>query len=306
MRIALTGASGFVGRFIADAAGAAGHEMTPLSPGTGWRLGDSPDLTGHDALVHCAFLHAPGRFRGGEGEDPDGFRRANIEGTLRLFEAAQRDAVSRVVLLSSRAVFDGWPPGTRLTEDLAVRPASLYGEVKAEAEAALPEGGCALRATGVYGPARAGQAHKWTDLFRDFLAGRPVTPRVASEVHGADLADAVLRLLGASRMPGVAHVSDLILDRRDLLARVAKIAGRPDLALPDAADPTGLNVLECRALHSLGWRPGGLSRLDVALPEMVAQATRRGPRPRSGALVEGTAPGSPSLTPSKDLFPRGG
>jgi len=274
MRIAVTGASGFVGRFVVEAARAAGHAVTPLGRASGWHLGQAPDLAGQDALVHCAFLHAPGRFRGGEGDDPEEFIRANLDGTVRLFEAAAREGVGRVVFLSSRAVFDGWPQGTRLTEDLAPRPASLYGEVKAAGEAALAlvGAGCALRATGVYGEAPGGGPHKWAGLFADFLAGRPVAPRVATELHGADLADAILRLLTAEAMPAVAHASDLVLDRRELLARVARLAGRECLAVPSPADAAGLRVLDCAALAALGWRPGGWARLDATLPRLVASA----------------------------------
>ena len=134
MRIALTGATGIVGGFIALAARAAGHELNPLP---GFRLGQVPDLTGHDALIHAAFAHEPGRYRGGEGDDPARFRRLNLDGSIRLFQAAAEAGVGRIVFLSSRAVHDGHPPGTRLTDDLPPAPTTLYGEVKAGAEAAL-------------------------------------------------------------------------------------------------------------------------------------------------------------------------
>ena len=101
MRIALTGASGIVGGFVLRAARAAGHHVTPLDRSTGFHLGDAPDLSGHDALIHCAFAHAPGRYRGGEGDDPDTFLRLNRDGTFRLFDAAVRDGVDWVVFLSS-------------------------------------------------------------------------------------------------------------------------------------------------------------------------------------------------------------
>lgn len=193
MRIALTGASGIVGGFVLRAAQAAGHQVTRLDRSTGFQLGDTPDLSGHDALIHCAFAHTPGRYRGGEGDDPETFLRLNRDGTLRLLEAAVRDGVDRVVFLSSRAVHDGYPPGTALPDDLPARPANLYGQVKADAEAhlaSLPLKGTAIRATGVYG-----LPGKWHGLFSDYLAGRPVQPRIATEVHGDDLAAAILLLL---------------------------------------------------------------------------------------------------------------
>ena len=81
MRVALTGASGIVGCYAARALGRAGHDVTPLDRAHGWALGDPAPLQGHDALIHCAFAHAPGRYRGGEGDDPAAFIAANLDGT---------------------------------------------------------------------------------------------------------------------------------------------------------------------------------------------------------------------------------
>lgn len=267
MRIALTGASGGIGGFVLHAAQEAGHRVTRLDRGSGFHLGDRPDLTGHDALVHCAFAHAPGRYRGGEGDDPQGFLSLNGEGTARLFEAAVRDGVSRVVFLSSRAVHDGHPAGTVLPDDLPARPANLYGQVKADAEArlrALPVRGTSVRATGVYG-----QPGKWRDLFDDYLAGRPVTPRVATEVHGADLAAAILLLLDQPDPPAQVNCSDLVLDRHDLLTEVQALTGCPH-PLPPRADPAPLRVQTCDRLQAMGWRPGGLAKLRATLPRLLA------------------------------------
>lgn len=271
MRLALTGAGGLVGRFIAEAARAAGHSLVILArsplPGADEHrpydlLGPLPPLGDVDALIHCAFQHVPGRYRGGEGQDPEGFRRANLNGSLRLFEAMRG---RRILFLSSRAVFDGYGPGTLLTEAMPPCPESLYGQVKAEAEVALfAEGGASLRATGVYGP---GPDHKWRALFEEFRAGRPIEPRVATEVHGADLAAAALLLLEKPDA-GAFHVSDLLLDRHDLLAEIARIEGI-DAPLPPRADASRISPLDCRRLSAMGWRPGGLSLLRQTLPLMI-------------------------------------
>lgn len=269
MRIALTGASGIVGGFVMRAARVAGHQVAGLDRGTGFQLGDAPDLTGHDALIHCAFAHAPGRYRGGEGDDPETFLRLNGDGTRRLFDAAVRDGVGRVVFLSSRAVHDGYPPGMALPDDLPARPANLYGRVKADAEthlAGLPVKGTAIRATGVYG-----HAGKWRDLFGDYRAGRPIPPRIATEVHGDDLAAAILLLLADPDSPAQVNCSDLILDRHDLLAEVQGLTGCPH-PLPDRADPTPLRVQRCDRLKALGWQPGGMARLRATLPGLLSSS----------------------------------
>ncbi|MFV0300134.1 MAG: NAD-dependent epimerase/dehydratase family protein [Paracoccus sp. (in: a-proteobacteria)] len=267
MRIALTGATGIVGGFLARAIRAAGHELNPLP---GYRLGDAPDLSGHDALIHAAFAHVPGRYRDGEGDDPEGFRRLNLDGSIRLFETAACAGVGHVLFLSSRAIHDGHPPGTRLADDLPPAPVNLYGEVKAGAEAALarlPLRGVSLRATGVYG---SGRANKWRGVFGDYLAGRPVAPRVATEVHGDDLARAALLAL-RSDAPATLNVSDLVLDRRDLLAEVSGLTGSRH-PLPPRADAGALRVPDCGGLAALGWRPGGMDLLRATLPSLLDQS----------------------------------
>ena len=248
-----------------------GHDLVILSR-PGWRLGDAPDLSGCDALIHAAFLHIPGRYRGGEGDDPQGFAAANLDGSLRLFQAARDSGVSRAVFLSSRAVHDGYPAGMALADDLPPAPTGLYGQIKAHVEAALaamatPEFRTAsLRPTGVYGP---GLPQKWAGLIAGFRAGITPAPRVATEVHGADLADAALRVLADPDMRGSYNVSDLILDRRDLLKAVAQLTGC-GTPLPQRADASVLRVPCCGRLHALGWAPGGRARLIQDLPRITA------------------------------------
>lgn len=266
MRIALTGASGIVGGFVLRAAQAAGHQVTRLDRSSGYQLGDAPGLSGHDALIHCAFAHAPGRYRGGEGDDPDGFLRLNRDGAFRLFDAAVRDGVDRIVFLSSRAVHDGYPSGTALPDDLPALPANLYGQVKADAEACLaglPVKGTSVRATGVYG-----LPGKWRELFGDYLAGRPVPPRIATEVHGDNLAAAILLILGQPNPPAQVNCSDLILDRHDLLAEVQALTGCPHPP-PARADPAPLRVQICDRLRAIGWQPGGMEKLRAVLPHLL-------------------------------------
>jgi UDP-glucose 4-epimerase len=270
MRIAVTGATGLVGQFLVAHLLDLGHEVIALgrapSPHGGghrpWRLGDAAPLGGCDALVHCAFAHAPGRYRGGEGNDPDWFLRTNLDGTLRLWEAA---AGLRCVFLSSRAVYDGLPPGTVLTEDLPLAPDSLYGQAKLAAEEALhAAGGASLRATGVYGQPALGQRHKWADLFDAFARGATMPPAAGSEVHGGDVARAVALLLGAP--PGPYNCSDILLDRRDLLERWGRLHGVEGRLPPRCG--TVPNLMDCARLRALGWAPGGEARLVEALRQM--------------------------------------
>ncbi|MFP4405878.1 NAD-dependent epimerase/dehydratase family protein [Rhodosalinus sp.] len=286
MKLAVTGGTGLVGRFLVEEALAAGDTVTVLTrrpPAPGFfsapvahlpydLSGATPPLAGIDALIHAGFSHVPGRYRGGEGDDPEGFLRSNGDGTLRLFEAAARSGVGRVVCLSSRAVYGDYPPGTELTEAMPPRPDTLYGEAKAEAEVALADlpAGVALRATGVYGPAGPGQRHKWADLFGAFLRGEPIEPRRGTEVHGDDLAAAVRLVLDAPQDllgDGIFNVSDILLDRHDLLAEVARLTGAPH-PLPAQSDAP-VSAMRCDRLRALGWRPGGMARLRASLPAML-------------------------------------
>jgi len=264
MKVMVTGGGGLVGRFIVAAARARGDEVvvTGRTAGLRWSLeAEPPPMEGVDLLVHAAFAHVPGRYRGGEGDDPAGFQRQNIDGTARLFARAARDGVGRVVFLSSRAVYDGLPDGVPLEEGAGCAPDSLYGRVKLAGEAALQAncGGAALRATGVYGP---GEGHKWSGLFATYLAGQPVAPRRATEVAGPDLAAAVFLPLR-----GVYNVSDLALDRHDLLAEVQRLTGCRH-APPSRSDEP-LREMETGRLRAAGWVPGGMARLRALLPEMI-------------------------------------
>jgi len=124
-----------------------------------------------------------------------------------------------------------------------------------------------LRIPGVCGAARPGGWHNWDGLFADFAEGRPVVPRQATEVHGADMAAAVRTVLQApaAEVAGRAfNVSDLLVDRHDLLAAYAARQGIARAPPPRAEAPPP-NVMDTARLRALGWRPGGWARLKTFL-----------------------------------------
>lgn len=293
MKALVTGGTGLVGRYIVETLLEAGDEVTVAgrTPPAGGLFprpvafrattldpeGIGEDLfAGIDAVVHAAFDHLPGRYRNGEGDDPDRYRRLNVDGSIRLFEAAKRAGVRRAVFLSSRAVYDGLSPGTPLTEDLALQPASLYGEIKLLGEQALaalngPDFTTAsLRLTGVYGDL---SPNKWDGLFADYLAGRPVPVRAGTEVHGRDAGQAVKLVLetGADKVCGQTfNVSDFITDTHEILACVKAESGC-DAPLPAPANHDTVAAMMTDKIRGLGWKPGGRKLLAPSIAELVTR-----------------------------------
>ncbi|NOX59577.1 MAG: NAD(P)-dependent oxidoreductase, partial [Planctomycetes bacterium] len=110
MKIAVTGATGFLGRYIVNHLTGEGHACRCWyrasssrdgmdGDGCQWlegELGNADACTslveGVDAVVHSALHHPGGGFRGGEG-DPVEFCRKNIIGTIELIEAARTAGV---------------------------------------------------------------------------------------------------------------------------------------------------------------------------------------------------------------------
>lgn len=289
MHVLLTGGTGTLGRFIAAGLLEAGHEVTflgrtePEDSRTGylsWNL-SAPDidLPAADALVHCALEHVPGRYRGGEGDDPAGFLLANVDGTRKLFQAAKRAGVRHCVFLSSRAVYADNGQWEVLTEAARLRPDTLYGQVKLAGEEALQAlctehfSGTALRATGIYGLPPGASTHKWSELFSNFRNGATALPRVGTEVHGEDLAAAVLLVLEKvgerASSYEVYNVSDLLLDRQDLLKLYAEVTGCQTSLPPRAPGPVG--VMEPGKLKVLGWAPGGMGKLREFVEAVAAE-----------------------------------
>ena len=84
---------------------------------------------GASAIVHlAALLHIvdpPPSMR------PE-YERVNIQGTMRVMDAAREEGVSRVVLMSTIAVYGD--ESARLDEESPARPSTFYGETKLAAE----------------------------------------------------------------------------------------------------------------------------------------------------------------------------
>jgi nucleoside-diphosphate-sugar epimerase len=225
---------------------------------------------GVDALVHAAFSHVPGRYRGGEGDDPQGFRRLNLEGSARLFRTAKRAGVARCIFLSSRAVYGDTGNGAMSFEGMEPEPATLYGEVKIEAERALFASGdtefttVSLRPTGIYGDLRP---NKWDRLIDNYLAGRPVSGCAGTEVHGRDVARAVSLLLEADPRFVAGHafnLSDIRTDTHEILEIVQQVTRSPH-PLPEASAHAITGEMDTSRIRALGWTGGGKALFEETI-----------------------------------------
>jgi nucleoside-diphosphate-sugar epimerase len=289
MKVLISGGTGLVGRYIVEGLIDAGYQVivggrSPPAPGFFSKSVEFAPLSLDPALdqievfdeayffVHAAFDHLPGKYRGGEGDDPDRFRRLNLDGTVKLFETARKAGTRRAVFLSSRAVYDGQPAGTVLDEDLPLKPDGLYGEIKLWAEGALTElsapgfATSSLRLTGVYGNLRP---NKWDALFSDYLAGRPVPSRAGTETHGRDVAAAVRLMLETEtgKIAGqVFNVSDILTDTREILGHLP--GSHHNLA--PSSDRSAINVMSTGKLKALGWQPGGAPLLRQTIADLAA------------------------------------
>jgi nucleoside-diphosphate-sugar epimerase len=296
MKVLVSGGTGLVGRYIVEELLSAGYHVavggrSPPQPGlfaqpvafVPLSLDPSGNQSGafDDAyfFVHAAFNHIPGKYRGGEGDDAEGFRRLNLDGTVKLFETAKQAGIRRCIFLSSRAIYGNRPAGEALTETSKPQPNTLYGEVKRDAEHALFSlaapgfATASLRATGVYGDLRP---NKWDELFADYLAGKPVASRAGTEVHGRDLGRAVRLLLETetSRIDGRAfNLSDVLTDTHEILAHLQRATGSPH-ALPAPAPQGVVSEMDTSKIRALGWRGSGTAALKKTIESLAKSATQ--------------------------------
>lgn len=146
MRIAVTGGSGKLGRWVVQRLSDEGHRVTNLDRAgqrsSGSVLIDLQDYgqvidailgiddrhTGFDAIVHLAAIPAPGLL-----PDVTTFHN-NMLATYNVFQAARRAGIKKIVYASSETVlglpFDIDPPYIPVDEEYPARPESTYSLVK--------------------------------------------------------------------------------------------------------------------------------------------------------------------------------
>lgn len=189
MRVAVTGASGFVGSALCRSQLTKGHHVRGVvkngTPPEGVEVVRIGDLVDTDALA-AAFrgaetvIHLAGRAHVSDRNGPEAlnrFRQVNVRATAAVIAAAKRAGVSRLIHASSvKAVTESSGP-EGLTESVSPQPVDPYGISKLEAES-LVESACdgefhgtILRLPLVYGP---GMRANMLELFRVVDRGLPL------------------------------------------------------------------------------------------------------------------------------------
>jgi nucleoside-diphosphate-sugar epimerase len=295
MQIAVTGGTGFVGRYIVRRLVDAGHMCRlwhrPQSDRSGFgstehqlewvsgQLGDSASslelVGGCDAVVHAA-LHRPGAgFRGGEGDVVE-FCQDNLLGTLQLIEAARTTGVDRFVYVSTCAVHEKILDDRPLDETHPLWPTSHYGAHKAAVEKFVHSYGlgqnyaiCGVRPTGVYGLTHPPQNSKWWNLVEQVVRGETVVARHGGkEVHAADVAQAVERLLTADGIHGqVYNCYDRYISDHDIAEIAKRLTGSSSPIEGDATVPR--HQIDTAKIQALGMKFGGTTLLEQTVQEII-------------------------------------
>jgi nucleoside-diphosphate-sugar epimerase len=300
MRIAITGATGFVGRYLVAHLAQGGHTCRcwyrPTSVRSGlalaepqleWVLGELGNetasrtlVTGCDAVVHAALHRHGARFYGSEGDVVD-FVRTNVVGTLQLIEAARTAGVPRFVFISTCAVHDVILDDRPLDETHPLWPKSYYGAHKAAIEKFLHAYGlgegydiCALRPTGIYGLAHPAENSRWFNLVRTVIRGEDVSCQGGGkEVHALDVARAVEILLQAEGVAGQAYnCYDRYISEYDVAALAKKLTGSPSHIRGEPSRPKHQIVTD--KLRALGMEFGGQAFFESTIKQMLAAVGR--------------------------------
>jgi nucleoside-diphosphate-sugar epimerase len=298
MKVALTGATGFVGRAVAaclldrdDTLRAWFRPGRALArweqPGLEWVEGDLRHpgsnrrlVEGCAAVVHAALDRPGAGFRGAEGDLID-FVETNVVGSIRLIEDARRAGVERFVFISTCAVHEVILDDRPLDETHPLWATSHYGAHKAAIEAFVGSFGlgsgypvCALRPSGIYGLADPPHRSKWFELVRKVVRGQPVEcNRGGKEVHVSDVARAVALLLDAPTDPIVGQAfncTDRYVSDREVAEIARTISGATGSI--GGASPQPRHSISTAKIRDMGMAFGGTPLLERTVAQLVEAA----------------------------------
>ncbi|MCG8406554.1 MAG: NAD(P)-dependent oxidoreductase [Phycisphaerales bacterium] len=303
MLIAVTGATGFLGRYIVKNLVEQGHRCRcwhrPRSDrsnfeGTDtnieWTPGSLEETDGFenfcrdaDAIVHSALYRPAGLgFRAAGREAFIEFVRVNLLGSLSLIETARRIEIPRFVFISTCAVHEIILPDRPLDETHPLWSTSHYGAHKAAIEQFVHSYGhgegwpiCAIRPTGIYGTAHPVTNSRWYNIVRQVCRGESFhSDRGGKEVHAADVAKAVGILLHADADQIKGHsfnCYDRYVAEQTVASLAREISGSH--AEVGGANQGPKNQIDTTKIRRLGMVFGGETRLRQTIERLVAAST---------------------------------
>lgn len=304
--IALTGATGFIGRHLLNELPKRGYRVRVLlRRPSEVPAGASSAVIGDIASPHNMaaalrdvdmVIHSAGLAHAMSGRPEDDYRTINTEATVRLAQAAERAGVKRFVFLSSIRAQTGPTAEGILTEAEEPQPTDPYGRSKLEAERGLSALGldwAALRPVLVYGPGVKGNMAALLGLAQSPwplpLGGLSAKRSLLSLDNLAAAVDTVLRAQGPLKRPFIVAdpepitIPEMITALRKGFGRGPGLIPVPSFILKGAATLAGRGeayerlagslVASPEALRNLGWQP--VSSTRDALAELARQAGAR-------------------------------
>jgi len=295
VKIALTGATGFIGRYIVAHLIDSGHSCRcwyrsqeslqrhafATHDRVQWIRGELNDASANrelvsncEAVIHAALYRSGDTFRGGEGPLED-FMTRNLLGTIQLIEAARSAGVPRFVTVSTCAVHERILDDHPLDETHPLWPTSHYGAHKAAIEKFVHSYGlgdnydiCAVRPTGVYGIADPIENSKWFELVRQIVQNENVVCRHGGkEVHALDVARACELLVRADNVRGEAfNCYDRYISDYDV-ATIAKRLCQSNSEIDGQATSPKYQI-ETGKIRQLGMKFGGTDLLQSTIQKM--------------------------------------
>ena len=300
--IAVTGATGFVGRHLCEMASSAGIGTRAVPRAALWQQDLDQFLQGADAVVHLAARAH--RNRRDVDDLTEAYQADNVELTDRLGEACKTAGVPRLVFVSSAGVLGRYSPPEGFSDESPPAPHDAYTRSKLAAEQLVRHrfADCLetviIRPPLIYGPGATGSFSRIMQLATSgwpLPLGAMTAPRSLISVR--NLCDLLLRVIHARQASGrcllvadkeVTSVAELVASirsaggRRPRLVRVPPAAVALALSLAGRRDEyaslaKSFVVRASSALGRLDWAPP--FRLPDEIRWTVACASSAGGRP---------------------------